>query len=106
MDTVSTRSHVLLEDHEDDKFEGDYQLSKFGIYEGYCLKFGTALDWINKQGLSPIWSKTDTDDDRQIFIFFNISNKRWEIHEIMIRKISMTHDHFYCATGLLNYFSK
>ena len=110
MDTLSSRSHVLLEDYdsygiyEDDKFEGEYQLCKFGIYERFCLKVGTELDWINKQGLSPIWLKTDADNDKQILIFFNISYKRWEIREIMKPETLMTKDHFYCATGLLNFF--
>ena len=100
-----------LEDYETDEFEGTYQLCKFGIYENseFKLKLGPTLDWIkSKKGLTPIWSKTDAENGKQFFIFFNISRKRWEVHEMVMPDISMTIDHLYCPIGLYNYsfFSK
>ena len=94
----------ILGDYETDKFEGIYQISKFGIYErGIYLKFGTKLDWIkSKERLSPIWSKIDPINPMKIFIFFNTSKKRWEVHEMMLPEISMTRDHFHCQIGLMN----
>ena len=88
------------------KFSGSYELHGFGRYDRYELKMGSTIDGLHQ--LTPIWKKSFTGNDSQYFIFFNQSEKQWELHEGW--KLhngftsSMTNGHIFCKTGLTNQF--
>ena len=70
-----------LNDDLDDIYAGTYELVGFRTYQYNKLKSGFEGEEINP--LTPVWTKTDPESSIEFNIFFNINNKRWELHRTM-----------------------
>ena len=64
-----------------DIYAGTYELIGFRTYQNHKLKSGFEGEEINP--LTPVWTKMEQESSIEFSIFFNINNKRWELHQTM-----------------------